>query len=160
MSACNDMPPRAANRSKQEWFFCAECSQRFAGVPRNKPKFCSHTCSNQHIVKTGAMRGANNPAWQGGVSFDNMRYRNRQKEKDPEKELARNMVRSAIRKGDIIRKACERCGSLPSHAHHDDYSRPLEVRFLCRPCHVAYHVSVGDWGRNAKQNSKRKEKCK
>jgi hypothetical protein len=46
-------------------------------------------------------------------------------------------VRSAIRKGWIHRGPCEVCFSGPAEAHHDDYSRPLEVRWLCRKHHAA-----------------------
>ena len=41
--------------------------------------------------------------------------------------------------GNIIPKPCENCGSLPTHAHHDDYNKPLEVRWLCRTCHGIRH---------------------
>jgi hypothetical protein len=36
-------------------------------------------------------------------------------------------------------KPCEVCGALPTHAHHDDYSRPLEVRWLCPLHHRQEH---------------------
>ena len=28
-------------------------------------------------------------------------------------------------------------------AHHCDYERPLDVRWLCRRCHRAFHVAEG-----------------
>jgi len=31
------------------------------------------------------------------------------------------------------------CGTI---AHHDDYSKPLDVRWLCRPCHMRYHQGI------------------
>lgn len=46
-------------------------------------------------------------------------------------------VRRAIKKGTLVRPAtCEACGEGGSiTAAHADYGRPLEVRWLCRPCH-------------------------
>lgn len=33
-------------------------------------------------------------------------------------------------------KLCEQCGKkLAKHRHHDDYSKPLEVKLLCVSCH-------------------------
>jgi len=40
---------------------------------------------------------------------------------------------------------CDHCGSTVGRstgrmsAHHEDYSRPLEVIWLCNPCHVRHH---------------------
>jgi len=39
---------------------------------------------------------------------------------------------------------CEHCGRAPTgfdriHGHHDDYSKPLEVVWLCQRCHGAEH---------------------
>jgi ribosomal protein S27AE len=42
-------------------------------------------------------------------------------------------------RGKIIRQPCENCGDLFAEKHHDDYSKPLEVRWLCRPCHLVFH---------------------
>ena len=53
---------------------------------------------------------------------------------------ARNMVQKAIEKGILVRRDCETCGSPDSvEAHHDDYSKPLNVRWLCKKCHFAWH---------------------
>lgn len=46
----------------------------------------------------------------------------------------------AIREGKLKKKPCEVCGSLDVQAHHDDYSKPLEVRWLCVPHHNEHHV--------------------
>ena len=60
----------------------------------------------------------------------------------PEKGIARRRVRSAIRDGVLVRKACEVCGALRTHAHHDDYSKPLDVRWLCPIHHSAHHAMM------------------
>lgn len=48
---------------------------------------------------------------------------------------AKWQVRYAVKMGRLIRLPCEVCGSPKSEAHHDDYSKPLDVRWLCRPHH-------------------------
>lgn len=57
----------------------------------------------------------------------------------PEKYRARTAVNNALRDGRLIRHPCEVCGSAKSEAHHDDYSKPLEVRWLCVVDHADYH---------------------
>jgi hypothetical protein len=57
-----------------------------------------------------------------------------------QKIAARNAARFAIYCGKLVREVCE----VPSceevgQAHHDDYSRPLDVRWLCRVHHEALH---------------------
>ncbi|MBJ3777878.1 hypothetical protein [Acuticoccus mangrovi] len=53
---------------------------------------------------------------------------------------AHNAVRSAIRRGIINRKPCEICGAEPADAHHDDHTRPLAIRWLCRTHHQRLHA--------------------
>jgi hypothetical protein len=59
--------------------------------------------------------------------------------KYPEAVAARKIVRNAISRGAIVRKPCEVCGAGRTEAHHDDYARPLDVRWLCVEHHVAVH---------------------
>jgi len=55
--------------------------------------------------------------------------------KYPEKYKARNTARNALASGKLIRQPCEVCGSPKSEIHHDEYSKPLEVRWLCHMHH-------------------------
>lgn len=56
------------------------------------------------------------------------------------KRHARDLVNSEIRKGFLIPQPCEVCGtSLSIEAHHDDYSKPLHVRWLCVIHHREHH---------------------
>jgi hypothetical protein len=57
-----------------------------------------------------------------------------------QKQTIRKRVQRAIKRGLIVRPSrCEQCGSDNNQqvldAHHEDYSKPLEVVFLCRECH-------------------------
>jgi len=53
----------------------------------------------------------------------------------------------AIKKGILIPQPCESCGAVGTmkdgrnavQAHHDDYNKPLEVRWLCQRCHHEWH---------------------
>src|SRR5689334_5196676 len=60
--------------------------------------------------------------------------------KNPLARWAHIALASGLRRGLVKRRPCEVCGSEPADAHHDDYSRPLEVRFLCRRHHRIFHV--------------------
>lgn len=57
----------------------------------------------------------------------------------PERKAARKIVRLAMLRGEVERKLCEKCGSQESQAHHEDYSKPLDVRWLCAACHGKEH---------------------
>ena len=58
---------------------------------------------------------------------------------NPEKRSARNAVLTAKRNGCLIVGPCEICGDPRAHGHHDDYSRPLNVRWLCARHHRRHH---------------------
>lgn len=62
---------------------------------------------------------------------------------DPQKRKAWRWVNTNIDRGKIVRQPCEVCGSEPTHAHHDDYSKPREFRWLCRKHHMELHRQVG-----------------
>ena len=56
---------------------------------------------------------------------------------------ARGKVRVAKRHGLLIEQPCEICGEIEGiEAHHEDYSKPLNVRWLCRIHHARRHVEL------------------
>ena len=63
------------------------------------------------------------------------------REKYPYKKIATSAISNAIRDGKIIKPtSCEVCAvNGKIHGHHDDYSKPYEVRWVCIKCHVSWH---------------------
>lgn len=57
------------------------------------------------------------------------------KRRNPEKYKAQKMVFVAVRNGTLKRYPCDVCGNPKSEAHHEDYSKPLEVDWYCKKHH-------------------------
>ena len=53
-----------------------------------------------------------------------------------------SLVAKAIKEGKLIKPTeCSRCGKEGwVEGHHKDYSKPLEVEWLCRKCHRGIHA--------------------
>ena len=128
-------------RLSPEPFVCAECGRQFFhAFSKQAGLLCGAACRNAVTTKRNAAAvGAANPAWKGGVSTDNMRYRRRQLERWPEREHARRLTRAEIAAGRLVPLPCEVCGEAKAQAHHDEYSKPLDVRWLCVEHHRAHH---------------------
>jgi hypothetical protein len=63
------------------------------------------------------------------------RARAKMKAEHPEKIKARQAVANALRDGRLTKEPCHLCGNENSEAHHEDYSRPLDVHWVCQDCH-------------------------
>lgn len=60
-------------------------------------------------------------------------------EEEKFKKKVRQLTHYSMRTGKIIKSPCEVCGELKVEAHHDDYNKPLQVRWLCRKHHDEHH---------------------
>jgi hypothetical protein len=60
----------------------------------------------------------------------------------PEKYKARTAVNNAIRDKRLKKEPCMICGNPKSTAHHEDYSKPFEVKWLCYLHHARIHSKV------------------
>lgn len=59
-----------------------------------------------------------------------------------------SMVANALQTGLLIKPdKCSDCGIEDTEAflegHHTDYSKPLDVVWLCKPCHLKAHKKIG-----------------
>lgn len=60
----------------------------------------------------------------------------------PERRAASNAASNAIRDGKLTKQACFVCGAPDVEAHHPDYSRPLDVVWLCEKHHKEIHWNM------------------
>lgn len=124
---------------------CRECGDEFTAVVKSlkngeiKGLYCGKSCATKARMNETDQYGENNPNWKGGVSEDYYRYKKRQKEKYPERVKARKKLHNAIQDGRIKRESCAVCGEADAQGHHEDYSKPLDVVWLCEKHHREYH---------------------
>lgn len=100
--------------------FCLNCKKQFATytweLNRGKGKYCSKRCLGLDILSSQ----------QPIKSAPNYNKRH----------MARKQVQWHLEK-----LPCELCGDLKAEAHHDDYSKALNIMWLCRKHHMQRHVS-------------------
>ena len=60
------------------------------------------------------------------------------------KRRAKHKVKIAIAGGVLHPSDCVLCGEPYEVAHHQDYSKPLVVDWLCKKCHLRVHAVVGE----------------
>lgn len=72
---------------------------------------------------------------------------------------ARRILQRAVMKGHVIKpKKCENCGVVTElHGHHSDYTRPLDVIWLCKGCHSKKHHDNGLVESGGEKESRRQE---
>lgn len=141
---------------------CAEtnCSKTFLIYPRlqNTKKFCSPECRKKVIFRRCWMcKRTDVPLYdknflcrecntkrlieyrktkKGKESIQRSRIKS--EKKFPQKVRARWILREALKKGLVEKSSCF-CGATKVDAHHDDYSKPLEVVWYCRLHHLKLH---------------------
>ena len=74
----------------------------------------------------------------------NKEYHMAWRRKFPNKNKAHVIVASAMKSCKLFKEPCEECGTDENiHAHHDDYLKPLNVRWLCAAHHSQWHKKHG-----------------
>ena len=72
-------------------------------------------------------------------------YTKEYRERFPNKYKCHSLVNSAIKSKKLFAEPCEVCGSEDNvHAHHDDYLKPLNIRWLCCAHHSQWHKKNGE----------------
>jgi hypothetical protein len=107
----------------------------------NKCKACTrndvgaHRAANRAAVQAYDRKRATRPERKAHALQRERRARTR----NPEKERARTRLKRAVKTGKVQRLPCEVCGEPKSQAHHEDYSQPLNVKWLCFTHHREAH---------------------
>lgn len=105
-------------------------------------------CNKKDVTKNRNLKSDYYIAYdreRGGGRVD-YAYTKEYRERYPNKYRAHSLVASAIKKGSLVRPdTCPLCGDTYAIiAHHCDYSKPLEVDWMCEFCHKAWHKEHGE----------------
>lgn len=100
-------------------------------------KYCSRSCYNIDRL----INKENNPNWKDGSGVTNYGCQVAYRKRNRHKRNARDRVGYAIKTGKLKKMPCIKCGNENSEAHHPDYSKPLEVEWLCKKCHSKEHYT-------------------
>ena len=124
---------------------CDHCGKEFEGDTVRKFCSISCSCSNRNKVSpTG--KGKNNPNWHGGTHKS-------WKQDNPKKVKANRASYYQISIGNLVPQNCEICLKSPQETsicgHHCDYSKPLDITWLCKSCHTKVHQVVKELERIA-----------
>jgi hypothetical protein len=104
-----------------------------------------HGCGNPFETKTRRRFYCNGPCFRRREAQASAERASRY---SPWRRQAYTIVQSALVRGALKSGPCEVCGNRRAVAHHDDYAKPLDVRWLCRSHHRKHHVKHGP-GANA-----------
>jgi hypothetical protein len=95
---------------------CLRCGWRWESRIEGRPKNCP---------------GCKSPVW------------DRPKVSNRVAATAGAAVAAAVRSGTLKKMPCEVCGDIKAEAHHEDYDKPLDIRWLCRKHHRGRHKEIG-----------------
>ena len=120
-------------RKKNEWEKknterVKELKQRWILKQKDNPSYLERRRINSQ--KAYEKKVKDNPDW--------WKDRYKQDSLFSQKVTARHLAKIAFDEGKIERKGCRICGEF-AEMHHPDYAKPLEVDWLCHPCHMETH---------------------
>lgn len=124
---------------------CKECVKARAAKHRqdNLDAIQAYDRDRNRTEKRKALSAAIRPRYKEKATEWGRAWRKR----NPEKYAAHNKLNNAVRDGKLIKGACEVCGEPEVEAHHDDYAKPLDVRWLC-PKHHGLTRRIDPLGEN------------
>src|SRR3990167_2004840 len=128
------------NARQSPRLICLTCN-----IEKPQEDFCKFKCIKNNVLYSGYYRKCK--------ECENKRTRlykrnnreimnkasRRWEKKNLHKRKANRAVLYAINTGRLIRKPCKVCGMDNTEGHHRDYSKPLDVIWLCRKHHLEEH---------------------
>jgi hypothetical protein len=133
---------------------CREKHQRWAN--KNKPHLAEYNRKryeeNPEIFKIRSIAYRKKTGNQSIKDF---------KKRHPQKKMAHLYVELALKFGHLVRPTCcDQCqAECKPQAHHGDYSKPLDIQFLCTKCHGKEHRKYKDseWPERLNEETSKEE---
>ncbi len=108
-------------------YWCGPCRSKASVESARKHRDRKRKNNNAYSARTSAKRALQTAAYRAS---------------HPDRRAAHQAVQTALRNGSLVKKACSVCGQSKAHAHHDDYTKPLAVLWLCHTHHMERHAML------------------
>lgn len=117
--------------------YCSRCKKKDVGLVKyakntHTQYYMCHTCNNTRVKNYRRTKAG---------SVATLRTNQNSIARFPEKQAARVLLNSAVYAGKVrkptICSRCQKSGRI--EGHHSDYTKPLEVTWVCTLCHTIYH---------------------
>lgn len=127
----------SVNRAKEDGLtiWCKPClseyqKSRLAKANANRPEGWKQKAKD---------RVAYAQAWKEANPGKMTEYKRDWWHKNRDRLKVKDAVRYAVKTGKLVKTPCEVCGEEKVEGHHPDYSRPLDVVWLCKQHHMEIH---------------------
>ena len=133
------------NTAEKKCFKCGECKS-LSDFYKHSQMTDGHLNKCKACAKSDVRAHRRDPRYRAKVlAYDRARgsrqpyeYQREWRRKNPDKYKAHKLVRKHLENPGV----CSECDSTYHiEAHHDDYSKPLDVRWLCAACHKQWHAT-------------------
>lgn len=118
---------------------CKKCCKRdaIANRQKNLERYLQYDRNRAMLPHRVAQRAAYQKTV-GGKKVSNA-AKKRWIARNQDRRAAHRILANAVKYGRLVRQPCEICNSTRTHGHHDDYTQPLKVRWLCPAHHREIH---------------------
>jgi hypothetical protein len=114
------------------WSYCPECT-----VAGNRERLAR---TGRQCSKCGVASALPYHRYcRGCFTTSYAEWRRNRSEEARQKQRTRAIATDHRQRGTLKPRPCEHCGSVEVEMHHPDYDQPLQVVWLCRPCHQSIH---------------------
>lgn len=134
-----------SHSNKYETIECEWCKKSFEKLKKRITQ--TNKYDQKHCCSKECASKLTNEQRRCEPTTNNAQHTRRDKEKFPEKNHARYLVRQAVKSGKLIPlEECEVCGSDNNiQGHHPNHSRPFLLLYLCKDCHADADNSLDKW---------------
>jgi hypothetical protein len=131
---------------------CSKCGETKARTEFHKARAkhdgladCCKACNISRVAKWYKDNMERRRAYMRSRHRENVEAARLHEKRYPLKRKARKTLKNAVVWGKIARPLeCSKCLATTGimHGHHHDYSKPLDVTWLCRACHISVHMAI------------------
>jgi uncharacterized Zn finger protein (UPF0148 family) len=109
---------------------CERCKSPIVGR-RSHARYCCEQCQSNALKRRSYRRNRDAV----------LAERSEEYKSDPVRRFMLRVQKLALKH--VPAQPCSQCGAAKAERHHHDYSKPLDVVFLCRRCHTIWHREHG-----------------